>query len=102
MSGIRFQCSACGQHLEAPTFEERIEACSTHLDKAVEWKGEKIAINEMKRHYSNYFKNIPLFKGYRTNLVTSNALSEIKDIFEELKANAERFKMPAGTSEIYG
>jgi len=76
---------AKGERLEPPTFQERIDACLTHFDKSVEWKGEKIAINEMKRHYSNYFKNVPHFKEHRVALVTSNLKDEIYSIFEKLK-----------------
>ncbi len=39
----------------------------------------------MKRHYSNYFKNVPHFKEHRVALVTSNSKSEIYSIFEMLK-----------------
>lgn len=74
-----------GEKLAPPTFNERIDACLMHLKKSVEWKNEIVAINEMKRHYSNYFKGIANFKPYRTALVTSNSLSEIFGILEELR-----------------
>jgi nifR3 family TIM-barrel protein len=74
-----------GTHMAPPTLEERIEACTTHLLKSIEWKGEPLAINEMKRHYANYFKGIPNFKNYRTALVTSNSIPEIKDLLDEIK-----------------
>jgi len=74
-----------GEHLAPPTFEERVDACSTHLRKSVEWKSEIQAINEMKRHYASYFKGIPNFKAYRSALVTSNNLEEIMGILQQLK-----------------
>ena len=74
-----------GEHLPGPSFEERVEACRTHLQKSVEWKSEIQAINEMKRHYANYFKGIPNFKAYRTALVCSNNLNEIYDLLEQIK-----------------
>ncbi len=76
---------ATGEHLAPPTFEERVDACSIHLRKSVEWKSEIQAINEMKRHYASYFKGIPNFKAYRTALVMSNELEEIFGILEQLK-----------------
>jgi tRNA-dihydrouridine synthase B len=76
---------ATGEHLAPPTFEERIDACMTHLKKSVEWKSPIQAINEMKRHYASYFKGIANFKPYRTALVTSNDLQEIFGILEQLK-----------------
>ncbi len=76
---------ATGEHLAPPTFEERVDACLTHLKKSVEWKSAIQAINEMKRHYASYFKGVPNFKPYRTALVTSNELPEIYDILARLK-----------------
>jgi hypothetical protein len=34
------------------------------------WKGERLGIVEMRRHYTNYFKGIANFKEYRLKLVT--------------------------------
>ena len=74
-----------GELLAEPSFDERVEACKTHLQKSVEWKSEILAINEMKRHYANYFKGIPNFKSYRTALVCSNNLNEIYDLLEDIR-----------------
>ena len=52
---------------------------------SIKWKGEILAINEMKRHYSNYFKGIPHFKDYRIKLVTSYDLNEVIDTLNEIK-----------------
>ena len=30
-----------------------------HLKMSIDWKGEKLGVLETRRHYSNYFKNIP-------------------------------------------
>ena len=68
---------ATGGHLPAPTLENRVEVCRTHLLKSVEWKGEKLGILEMRNHYANYFKGIPNFKETRTQLVTRNTLQEV-------------------------
>lgn len=73
-----------GKHLPPPTLEQRMAVCKKHLLKSVEWKGEKVAINEMKRHYTNYFKGMDDFKPYRTRLVQANFLSEVLDTFEEI------------------
>lgn len=59
-----------GTHLTPPTIEDRVKVCRTHLEKAMEWKGERLGIIEMRAHYSNYFKGIPNFKEYRMKLVT--------------------------------
>jgi tRNA-dihydrouridine synthase B len=85
-----------GEKLPPPIFAQRIDACRKHLDFSVRWKGEKLGIFEMRRHYTNYFRDIPHFKPYRSQLVelpTYTALvallEEIKEVFsEELVCNA--------------
>lgn len=74
-----------GEHLQPPTFEERVDTCLTHLNKSVEWKGERTGIFEMRRHYSNYFKGIPDFKEYRMKLVLSENIYEIHHVLREIK-----------------
>lgn len=74
-----------GQHMAGPTLFERLEACKTHLDKSLEWKGPIVGLVEMRRHYANYFKGIPHFKEYRMRLVSCMDVVEIQDIFHELE-----------------
>jgi nifR3 family TIM-barrel protein len=78
-----------GQHLAGPTLAERIEVCRTHLEKSVEWKGDKTGIFEMRRHYSNYFKGIPNFKEYRMKLVSLENITDIKTVLLEIGEHFE-------------
>lgn len=73
---------ATGQHLDPPSLQERIDVAKEHLLRSVEWKGEKLGIVEMRRHYTNYFKNIPNIKPFRAKLVTSMDLQEILETIE--------------------
>ncbi len=73
-----------GEHLAPPTMDARIEACKTHLYKSIEWKGEMLGILEMRRHYTNYFKNISHFKDHRMKLVTAGSLQEIESILDDV------------------
>ncbi len=74
-----------GETLEGPNFLERLRVCKLHFEKSIEWKGEKVGVVEMRRHYANYFKGIPHFKEYRTSLVGANAASEVNEIFGQLE-----------------
>lgn len=74
-----------GQHMAGPTLFERLEACRTHLEKSLEWKGTIVGLVEMRRHYANYFKGIPHFKEYRMRLVSCTDVTEIQEIFNELE-----------------
>ncbi|MFA5574848.1 MAG: tRNA dihydrouridine synthase DusB [Brumimicrobium sp.] len=81
-----------GEHLPKPTLEERVEAARRHLELSIKWKGERLAIAEMKRHYTNYFKGIPNVKPYRTKLVTTFELNEVYDTLDEIKENFKGVK----------
>jgi len=74
-----------GEYLAGPTLFERLEACRTHFEKSLEWKGSIVGLVEMRRHYANYFKGIPHFKEFRVRLVSSTDVKEIQEIFKELE-----------------
>jgi tRNA-dihydrouridine synthase B len=73
-----------GEELAGPTFEERLETCRVHLQKSVEWKGEKLGIIEMRRHYTHYFRGLEDFKPFRTRLVMAGEYAQIQEVFEEI------------------
>jgi nifR3 family TIM-barrel protein len=74
-----------GNHLAPPTIDDRVSAALQHLDFSLKWKGKHEGIVEMRRHYSNYFRNIAHFKEYRQKLVTSLDENEIRNVLEEVK-----------------
>ena len=78
-----------GEILPPPTVVERVEAARRHLRHSIEWKGEKLGILEMRRHYTNYFRGFPHIKPYRTQLVTSNAADAL---FATLDQIGERYE----------
>ncbi|MEC8602561.1 MAG: tRNA-dihydrouridine synthase, partial [Bacteroidota bacterium] len=72
-------------HIKPPTIYERIIMAERHLKMAIDWKGEKLGVLETRRHYSNYFKNIPNFKEHRVRMVTSDYSSDLYKLFSVLK-----------------
>jgi tRNA-dihydrouridine synthase B len=76
----------CKEILAGPTLQERVDVCRQHLLKSIQWKGEKLGIFEMRRHYTNYFKGLPHFKEYRTKLVIEENPVLIFEILEEIAA----------------
>lgn len=83
---------ATGEILPAPTLAERVAVCKKHLRKSVEWKGPKVGIFEMRRHYTNYLKGLPGIKDYRARLVTLMEPAEIEDVLDEVTANYEGYE----------
>ncbi len=80
-----------GEKLAGPTLAERIAVCRTHLEKSIEWKGEKTGIFEMRRHYANYFKGLPDFKEYRMRLVSLENVDDISSVLSEVEERFEDF-----------
>ncbi|HEX8548881.1 MAG TPA: tRNA dihydrouridine synthase DusB [Cytophagaceae bacterium] len=76
---------ATGQLLAKPSISERIQVCKKHLIKSVEWKGDRQGIFEMRTHYTNYFRNIPNFKPYRTRLVEGLTLESVLEVLDEIE-----------------
>jgi tRNA-dihydrouridine synthase B len=73
-----------GTLLPPPTLQERMEACKTHFTKSIEWKGERLGIFEMRRHYTNYFRGLANFKPYRMRLVQTENPLEVYEILDEV------------------
>jgi nifR3 family TIM-barrel protein len=73
-----------GEHLASPTVADRVEAAKNHLIWSMEWKGERVGIVEMRRHYTNYFKGIHGFKEYKQKLVTTDGYNELFAIFAQI------------------
>ena len=73
-----------GQKLDPPSMLERVEAARRHLQMSIDWKGEKLAVFETRRHYTNYFRGIPNFKPYRMKMVTSDDAQDVFDTFDEV------------------
>ena len=65
---------------------ERVDVCRRHLQAAIDFKGERTAIFEMRKHYGNYFRGLYNFKPFRLALVatpTAEATFEVLDRIKE-------------------
>ncbi len=74
-----------GEKLLPPGIDDRVEVCRQHLTRSIAWKGERLGILEMRRHYANYFKNLPNVKTYREKLVTTEEYAVIDQVLEEIR-----------------
>jgi tRNA-dihydrouridine synthase len=79
---------ATGESMPLPGMAERVKAVRTHLRHSLEWKGDRLGVVEMRRHYANYFRGLPHFKEHRLALVTLEnpvdleaKLDEIAEVF---------------------
>lgn len=72
-----------GEVLPPPSLKEKAEVCKKHLLRSLEWKGERTAIMEMRRHYCTYFKGVRNFKPIRMKLVTSENKNELLELIDQ-------------------
>ncbi len=75
---------ATGSLLPGPTIAERVEAARRHLAHSIVWKGEKLGVQEMRRHYTNYFRSLEGIKHFRSFLVTESDPAVLYDLLEQI------------------
>lgn len=77
---------ATGVVLPAPDIRERVRAARQHLADSLAWKGPKLGVLEMRRHYAPYFRDLPHIKPYRMRLVTEMEPEVLFSVLEEIEA----------------
>ncbi|MDQ1089405.1 MULTISPECIES: tRNA dihydrouridine synthase DusB [unclassified Siphonobacter] len=75
-----------GEMLAPPTIADRVAVCRQHVEFSVRWKGERLGILEMRRHYASYFKGIEGAKSFRSRLVLVETFAEVDEILHEISA----------------
>jgi len=75
---------ATGEKLSPPELIERVQAARKHLEFSIKWKGPKLGVFEMRRHYASYFKSLPDFKPYRTQLVEAPTAEDVYAILDQV------------------
>ncbi|MEY3249872.1 MAG: hypothetical protein RL742_1915, partial [Bacteroidota bacterium] len=81
-----------GELLPPPDIHARVHAARQHLSDSLDWKGPKLGVLEMRRHYAAYFRDLPNIKPFRAQLVTlmePEALFEVLSIIEKEYAGYE-------------
>ncbi len=80
------------KHIKNPSLNDRIETVKKHLDFSIKWKGERLGLVEMRRHYTNYFRGMDNFKKHRMKLILSTSknftletLHEISNLYSKNK-----------------
>ncbi len=68
-----------------PDVRERVRVTKKHVEFSIRWKGDKLGIFEMRRHYASYFKGLPDFKPYRSKLVEAMTMEEVYCILDEVE-----------------
>lgn len=75
-----------GELLPPPGISERVDAARRHLLDSIEWKGAKLGVLEMRRHYGPYFQGLPGIKAFRSSLVSLPEPEALLDVLAEIEA----------------
>ncbi|HRI27302.1 MAG TPA: tRNA dihydrouridine synthase DusB [Chitinophagales bacterium] len=75
---------ATGELLPPPTTAQRVATAKEHLRRSIEWKGVKLGVLEMRRHYTNYFRGFPNIKTFRSALVTLENPDELYHTLDQI------------------
>jgi tRNA-dihydrouridine synthase B len=86
-----------GEHLPPPDVSERVRVAKEHLRHSITWKGDKLGVIEMRRHYTNYFRSLEGIKHYRSMLVTEMDPEVLLGILNEIEEHYSG--LPADTVE---
>jgi nifR3 family TIM-barrel protein len=84
-----------GERALPPAIAERVRVAKKHLDFSIRWKGDRVGIFEMRRHYTNYFRSLPDFKPFRTRLVEANDKDEVVSVLDEVMERYAGSLVPA-------
>lgn len=72
-----------GELLPPPSLEDRMAVLFEHLDYAIEYKGEKKAVIEFRKHYAAYLKGFPNASKTRISLMPYVEKAPIAEILQE-------------------
>lgn len=75
-----------GEKLPPPTVDERVDAARRHLEMGIQWKGQRLGVVEMRRHYTNYFRGLSNIRPFRTKLVTLDEPDDLYGVLEEIRS----------------
>lgn len=82
-----------GEELPLPDVAERVRISWLQLEKSVDWKGEHIALLEIRKHWSSYFKGLPNFKPFRMRLMEINSVDEIYALLDEIEKTYSGYEL---------
>ena len=74
-----------GEVMPRPDLQERVRVAKIHLERSVDWKGERVAVMEIRKHWSAYFKGFPNFKPFKMRLMEAKTASEVNSILMEIE-----------------
>ena len=73
-----------GEKVQPPNLSERVEVMKRHFEKLIEFKGENVAIREMRAHAAWYTKGLTGGAEFRKNFNCAETVVDFEKIFEQI------------------
>ncbi len=73
-----------GELLPAPTIPEHVEMIREHVNKSVEWLGERRGILHSRRHLAVTFKGLEHFRPLKIKMLRTESIQELNAILDEI------------------
>ncbi|MFN0157038.1 MAG: tRNA dihydrouridine synthase DusB [Bacteroidota bacterium] len=87
---------ATGELLPEASIDERVTLLKQHLALSVEYKGERVGVIELRKHYSGFLRGLPHVSKIRTELMQ---FTEAAPILEHLTSFLELYSPSAVSTE---
>ena len=78
-----------GENVTAPTVQERVETALRHYDMLLQWKPERVAVNEMRKHVGWYVSGMRGAAQLRASINLVEDPNEAKDMLRAFAESAE-------------
>ncbi|MBD3223176.1 MAG: tRNA dihydrouridine synthase DusB [Caldithrix sp.] len=78
-----------GQVPPPPSLQEKVDTLIQHYQYAVEYKGERRGVVEMRKHLSGYLKGLPHIARFRSELMKLDKLKPVLERLEVLKETSQ-------------
>ena len=75
--------------MTAPTVQERVETALRHYDMLLQWKPERVAVNEMRKHVGWYVSGMRGAAQLRASINLVEDPNEAKDMLRAFAESAE-------------
>jgi nifR3 family TIM-barrel protein len=76
-----------GEKVQPPSLIERVKTMKRHFEKLIEFKGENVAVREMRAHAAWYTKGLKGGAELRKNFNCSETVADFEKIFEKMNEN---------------
>ena len=78
-----------GENVTEPTVQKRVETALRHYDMLLQWKPERVAVNEMRKHVGWYVSGMRGAAQLRASINLVEDPNEAKDMLRAFAESAE-------------